>query len=235
MAGSISKCGQFISFILSTTFPAYISAFLIYNAIYKQEIKYFEQVGPILLVTMTISMLIILFIYRYFIRDEIINLRKNKRKLWYIPGFFAAENIIFSLLSTIDSVSADNENEKTVEEFIDAHKITAGLMVGVVGPVLEEFCYRKFLFADRRRKKSFRSTIRNRDFCGFMRLIVILLVSSLIFGYMHVPTDFSISKVSPYFTAGVLLALICDFSGLLILSIFTHSLSNIISMLMLFN
>ncbi|KAG0433052.1 hypothetical protein DMUE_5451 [Dictyocoela muelleri] len=233
MRDDLPKIKKTISFLISTTIPAHLISLTIYESIYQSEKIYFDEFYPILFAAMAISMLIILFIYRKFLKNEIKNLMNNKKRLICIPLFFIAEYVIFSFLESLGLMIEDTSNQNTVEESLRMHKIGTSLMACITGPVLEEFCYRKFLFSNFCKEKSFKNTLQNNDICGFIKITIILLLSSFLFGFMHVESDFSIPGIMPYFVAGILFGIICDFSGLL-LSILTHSISNMVSILLFF-
>lgn len=162
----------------------------------------------------TIIIGIIMFIIFFFIyKDKIINDFKKLTKKDLIFTIIMSLILIGGNCLLCLFIKSDNSNQDTINSLLFQYKILGSLVAGLLLPVVEEFVFRY----------SFDTICQNKW--------VFLIVSSLVFGFVHV---IGVSAVI-YIYIGIILAFIYLKTNKNILaSSLAHSINNILSIIMLF-
>ena len=125
-------------------------------------------------------------------------------------------NILGSLLSNALSTADNSANEKAIEEmFKSSYGMLIVLLVCIIAPVVEEIVYRGAILKGLEKLK--------------IHPTVALIISSLIFGFIHVLTAGDYAQVFPYIFMGLALGFVYQKTKSLVASTAIHVLINTIS------
>lgn len=160
--------------------------------------------------------LILILIYRKDLIKEFKiyknNLTKNIDigiKYWLIGlCFMMISNVIISFLFKAGQAN----NEQAVQKMITAMPYLLLISAGILAPINEEILFRKV----------FKDTIKNK--------IVCILVSGILFGYMHVTSATTLSQfmyIIPYSSLGIAFAIMYSKTDTVFTSISMHMFHNI--------
>ena len=125
-------------------------------------------------------------------------------------------NILGSILSNALSTADNSANEAAIEEmFKSSYGMLIVLLVCIIAPVVEEIVYRGAILRGLEKLK--------------ISPAVALIISSLIFGFIHVLTAGDYAQVFPYIFMGLALGFVYQKTKSLVASITIHMLINTIS------
>lgn len=127
-----------------------------------------------------------------------------------------ALNILGSILSTALSTADNSANEAAIEEmFKSSYGMLIVVLVCIIAPIVEEIVYRGAILKGLEKLK--------------ISPAVALIISSLIFGFIHVLTAGDYAQVFPYIFMGLALGFVYQKTKSLVASVAIHMLINTIS------
>ncbi len=168
------------------------------------------------------------FYYKTEIKDELLSENRKKKEygiaiFWGLVTLYCASFIAFTISNLLDAPDTTS-NQETIVELVKSSKwafFTMLLLVGFVGPIIEELIFRK----------------------SFFKLIpykwLALIISSFIFGIIHaLSTDVSFKQQLilsiPYISSGLVFGYTYIKNNQKIaLPIMLHSISNLISLFLI--
>ena len=131
-------------------------------------------------------------------------------KYWLIGLFgMMAANLLITLIFNAEQAN----NEQAVQTMIDTLPYLVLLSAGIFAPISEEITFRK----------TFKDNIKNK--------ILYILVSGIIFGYMHVTSANSLEQalyIIPYSSLGITFAIMYSKTNTVFTSITMHMAHNLI-------
>lgn len=178
--------------------------------------------GTITLLSSIINAIILFFIYRKDIIKDFNNFKKNYKNIlftaikFWIIGYLSltlSSSIIMKIINYIGN------NQTSLESMISANKLYMVISVAIFTPFVEELIFRKSI----------------RDFCK--KDLLFIIISGLIFGYMHVMTETVLINyllLIPYALFGSIFAKAYVETDNIFTSIFMHMLHNSFALLILF-
>ena len=153
---------------------------------------------------------------------ESINEAKNSqyRKFLGIVGIGLVSayglNILGGILSRALSSASNSENEATIETmFKSSYGMLIVLLVCIIAPIVEEVVYRGAILRGLEKLK--------------IHPVIALIISSLIFGFIHVLTAGDYAQVFAYVFMGLALGCVYQKTKSLVASVTVHALINTIS------
>ena len=169
------------------------------------------------ILTNTIIILIFVFIYKKELKNEFSLYKKNFKKfmdigleLWLIGlGIMVFSNLAIAIFTSAGGA----HNEQVVQELIKSYPFLMLIEAGFIAPICEEFVFRK----------CFKNIFSNPR--------IFIVVSSLLFGLLHVLNATSTSQllyIIPYSSLGVMLALMYQKTDSIYTSISIHMIHNIL-------
>lgn len=161
--------------------------------------------------------LILILIYRKDLVKEFKIYKRNLStnvdigiKYWLIGlGFMMVSNIIINILFKAGQAT----NEQAVQKMISAMPYLLLISAGILAPINEEILFRKV----------FKDNIKNKVIC--------ILVSGILFGYMHVISATTISQflyIIPYSSLGIAFAIMYSKTDTVFTSMSMHMFHNTI-------
>lgn len=127
-----------------------------------------------------------------------------------------ALNIFGGIISNALSSASNSENEAAIEEmFKSSYGLLIVLLVCIIAPIVEEIVYRGAMLKGLEKLK--------------IHPTVALIISSLIFGFIHVLTAGDYAQVFPYIFMGLVLGYVYQKTKSIVASICVHMLINTIS------
>lgn len=213
------ELAMFLIGIIGVNFLSYPIAFLIQGINFDKEVAFVMAVNAI-----TYLLLFAIFsVFAGFHKKE--TFKSFSKPLNYGVGIVMGialilSSILWSLISSMLGRTASNDNQNAVEALVTNYPLLSLLIIGVIGPIVEEFAYRVGLF-------SFSS--RFSRVAGYV-------ISAIVFGLIHfnfASTDIvnELLNLPDYIIAGVLLALTYDFHGLSA-SMTAHIVNNVFAVFM---
>ena len=174
--------------------------------------------------TFGISILVIFFMYKFDVFKKML----GTNKLFFLAGFGAAIvligiNIGYSYLIGLTGFNSGNENQQTIELVVKDYPVLSILVLGIIGPIVEEITYRLGLYSVLRRYNK----------------ILALIVVSVVFGLIHfgITTDMTANdfinellNLPIYMISGFILSFTYDKWGFAASSI-AHILNNLLSII----
>ena len=163
-----------------------------------------------------ILLVILYFLYRKDIKKYLKDLKKNFIKIidkgfsYWTIGLIIMMISNFIIMKFIPMATPNNEIE--VQKIIKTLPIISFISIGIMGPIIEEFTFRK----------TFYDLIKNKD--------VYVLVSGIVFGTLHVLFSYTsywdFLYVIPYSALGICLAMMYKKTDNLFTSILMHIFHN---------
>ena len=131
-------------------------------------------------------------------------------------------NVISSIITSMFSASQDSANQSYIEElFLSKYGILMIVDVCIIGPIVEELVYRSAILNGLKKLK--------------IHPVVAIIISAMIFGFVHVIDAGDYDQVLPYIVMGLVFGFVYHKSKSIFTTISIHVLINSISMsLMLF-
>lgn len=168
-----------------------------------------------------VLIVILFFLYKKDIIKYIENFKKNKTKIidkgfsYWTIGIIIMMISNFLIMKYVPMAHASNEIQ--VQEMIKAMPIICFITVGIFGPIIEEFVFRKTLY----------DLFKNKD--------IFVITSGIIFGFMHVifsyTSGWDFLFVIPYGALGICLAMMYKKTDNLLTPMMMHIIHNVILVL----
>lgn len=173
----------------------------------------------------TVSICMIIFIFKKNFYYEFKKLKNSKIKLLHaITIYIIPDIILFSIIGIHGKSQQLNLNAEK-NYFISFYIF---FEMCIAAPLTEEICFRYFLFKYFLADISIMKSIKSKNTKDFIKIIVIIILNSLFFSFLHLHSKSGFIDFLIFFFGGLKLCIIFDITDLLILSIFIHFLHNLI-------
>ena len=175
-----------------------------------------DQLFTLTAITDAILVIVLCLIYLKDLRKDFKLMKKDFNKntevgfKYWIVGLIVM--IVSNLIINIFLKDATATNEEVVQEIIGAAGFVSVIVIGIVGPIIEELVFRK----------AFRDAIKNK--------IAFVLISGVIFGGLHVilsiSSPFDLFYLIPYCSLGISFGIMYVKTDNIYTSMFMHVFHN---------